>query len=221
MRIQYSIKSFFATVLLAGLSLGWWTSSQRFELVHRRHQLLLFDWVQPLEVRNPAASHYRLLSFQSGNSEIWKIHLPHGKKYELQCVYFLSTESSKSEDDRVVARIPMSPGRSVFQAEWRRDSQGVPLVRITTLGKTAQDSQFDHARFPTQFIEAFAGSKSLNQSVRGYDATAFCAPMAKIDFVTSMVHFKTLNPSTGEKTIHLSSFEVCIRDVDYKPLKKP
>jgi hypothetical protein len=115
----------------------------------------------------------------------------------------------------------MSPGRSVFQAEWRRDSQGVPLVRIATLGKTAQDSQFEQARFPSQFLEAFVRSKSLNQSVRGYDATAFCAPMAKIDFVTSMVLFKTLNPLKGDKKIYFSSFEICIRDVDYKPLKKP
>jgi hypothetical protein len=221
MRIQYSIKSFFGMVLLAGLSLGWWTSSQRFEAIQRRNQLLLSDWVQPLEVKNPANIHYRLLSYRSGNSETWRIYLPHGKKYELQCVYFLPSESSKSEDDRVVARIPMSPGRSVFQAEWRRDSQGVPLVRIATLGKTAQDSQFEQARFPTQFIEAFARSKSLNQSVRGYDATAFCAPMAKIDFVTSMVLFKTLNPLKGDKKIYFSSLEVCIRDVDYKPLKKP
>jgi hypothetical protein len=221
MRIQYSIKSFFGTVLLAGLSLGWWTSSQRFESIQRRHQLLLYDWVQPLEVKNPAAIHYRLLSFRSGKSETWRIYLPHGKKYELQCVYFLSSESSKSQDERVVARIPMSAGRSVFHAEWRRDSQGAPLVRIATLGPTVQDSHFEQAKFPPQFIEAYASSRGLNQTIRGYDGTADYAPIAKLDFVTSMVHFKTLNPSTGEKVIHLSSFEVCIRDVDYKPPKKP
>ena len=221
MRIQYSIKSFFGMVLLAGLSLGWWTSSQRFELIQLRHQLLLYDWVEPLEVKNSSIIHYRLLSFRSGNSKIWRVYVPDWKKYELQCIYFLPSDSSKSQNERIVARIPMSAGRSIIHAEWRRDSQGAPLVRIATLGPTAKDSHFERAKFPPQFIEAYTSSRELNQTIRGHEDTADCFPIEKIDFVTTIVYSTTINSSKGEKPVHLSGFDICIRDVDHKPLKKP
>jgi hypothetical protein len=115
----------------------------------------------------------------------------------------------------------MSPGRSVFHAEWRKNSQGLPIVRIATLGPTAQDSHFEQAKFPPQFIEAYARSRGLNQTIRGYDGTADYAPIAKIDFVTSSTFFKNIIPPTGKETTEYSGFDICIRDVDYKPLKKP
>jgi hypothetical protein len=172
--------------------------------------------VKPLEIRHPSYVHYRLLprsQFQSQtNPATWRIYLPDWGKHELQCFYFLPSESSKSHDERVVARIPMSAGHSIVRAEWLRDSQGLPLVRIATLGLTAQDSHFEEVKFPPQFIEAYASSIDYYPDVA---EEGYWFPNQNSVFLLASRHYpKILDPSTVKEPFQAGGFEICIRNVD-------
>jgi hypothetical protein len=220
MRIQFSLKSVFGFILFAGLSLGWWAASRRHDFIEQQHQHLLKEWVQPLEVIDSNYIYFRELPIRYVGLERWKVFIPQGKNYELQCVIYLSSENM-SEKERIVARIPMASGHSLFQANWRRDSQGKPQVSIAILGPTPEETATRTAHFPSSFCDFFSRTRGSFQFSRGHEASERFDPLPLVGFVKYDTVFRAAEVKPGGVVSASGGFEICIRDVDYKPLKKP
>ena len=213
MRIQASLKSLIGSLIIISISLGWWISTQQNERLRLRQELLFKDWVQPLEVRDTRYMHCRALPQRNPSLNRWKVYLPLGRSYELQCVVSPDPKSTDQAGRRVVARLPIYPGESLFEVDWKRDAQLLPIIRMAVLGKTPERSCAENVRLPSDILDVFRNNSGCSQTYLGWEGTMSMNMVSNCEFATVLVPYGTVITSNGTPAITLRGFEIMIADV--------
>ncbi len=214
MAIRYSLKTIMIIMIILGVSLAWRRSTITLSAVRERNRVLLEEWVQPLEVSDARIVYHRALKTRDLGVQRWKVYLPFGKRYELQCSITPSMAGLHDVKECVVARIPIAEGISLIEADWRRDGRNSPQVKIAVLGPDLDQVSTQTAVFPKAFIDTFARTNGLNETISGYESTAYHSPASTITFVRSLVTPKPVSQLPGENQVVSGGFEVRIQAID-------
>jgi hypothetical protein len=213
MKIQASLKSLIGLLIIISISLGWWISTRHNERLRSRQELLFKDWVQPLEVRDTRYMHCRALPQRNPSLNRWKVYLPHGRSYELQCVVSPDPKSTDEVGRRVVARLPIYPGESLFEVDWKRDDQRLPIVSIAVLGPTPDKSCSENVRLPSDVLEAFRNNYGCSQTYLGWEGTMSMNMVSNCEFANVLVPYGEVLTSDGTFTPSRGGFRIMIADV--------
>lgn len=214
MAIRYSLKTIMMIIVIVGVTLAWHRSTSTLSAVHERNQVLLEEWVQPLEVSDARIVYHRALKTRDLGVKRWKVYLPFGKRYELQCSISPSMAGLHDVKECVVARIPIAEGISLIEADWRRDGRNAPQVKIAVLGPDLDQASTQMVVFPKAFLDTFARTNGLNETILGYESTAYHSPDSTITFVRSLVTPKPASQLPGENQVVSGGFEVRIQVID-------
>jgi hypothetical protein len=218
MKFQFSLKFVFFSILITGLALGWWKSSTSKLAIQKRHDLLLKDWVQPLEPVKFNKCYYRTLPEQAAGLRRWKVYVPPGeKKFELQCAVDRVPLGRVSSGEGVVARIPLPPGNSLFEVDWKKDRNLVPHVSISLLAPTPQDTKKVLVQFPKKFTNYLFQRPSVYQTVSVWQATNEAIPATNFSLFSFVVEFNDTTTNPGKTLMRAEGFDIQVREVDDNP----
>jgi len=215
MRIRYSLTTLMSLTLIAALALGWWKSNLTYAKVNQQNTRLIMDWVEPLEVESEDEDLivHRKLLMPEPELHHWKVYLPQGTKYDLECVVPCTLDMPGDELEYVAARIPMPEGQSIIEVEWCRDAQRMPHLSIARLGMTPETTVKEYAQFPASFERTFAKNWSCQEHVTGWLASNASTLRHRLTFLEgSIVYDEPFRASDGLRT-GIGSFRIRVRAV--------
>jgi hypothetical protein len=217
MRFQFSLKFVLFSMMVMGLALGWWKSSTSHVTIRKRHELLLKDWVQPLEVVDSKALYHRSLPTWAAGLNRWKVYLPPGNKFELQCAITRTPEGRVPYGGGVVARIPLPPGYSLIEVDWKKDRNFIPHVSIALLRPTQQDTKKVLVQFPGHFITMFSRGPGVSCDMYGWEDSNKASSLRSVAFFSLKVAFIDTTTYPGQSIGSFEGLEIKIRQVDDNP----
>jgi hypothetical protein len=188
MRLRYSPVTLVGMVVIIVLAIGWWRSVREHQQLIARHERLMKEWIEPLALTDATQVHFRKLPPRNVGFNQWKIYLPPGRKYALQCFYSDASVASGKSPYVLLESLPMEPGQSLLEVEWRRDVELKPQVFISILPPTGDKTLRTKVVFPEEFAEKFAQWETLQESYLGGDSETVAAPPKRLD--VTVVTFK-------------------------------
>jgi hypothetical protein len=213
MRIRFSLKSIIGIMTILGLALGWWNSNRSYAKMGQRYTLLFMDWVQPLEVKEPDLIYHRKLKMNEASLHHWKVYLPQGKRYDLECVVPCTLDMPGDELEYVAARIPMPEGQSIIEVEWRRDAKRKPHMSIARLGTTPETTSKEYAHFPASFDRNFLKNWGCTEHVIGWLASNSSFVVPRLTFVEGSIVFDEPFRTRRGPRVGINGFHVRLRAV--------
>jgi hypothetical protein len=217
MRIGFTLTQLLGAVLFTCIALGWWTSLHRNARFREHQKHLLLEWAHPLDIVEKRQIYYRALPQRNAGHNRWKVHLPAGRRYALSCVTAPLRGSGPDAKESVLASIPLAPGESMVEVDWRMDTKRKPHLRMAVLGSTDSRSVSKQVNFPPEFSTEFATAHGRSEFHGGWEATLEASPGIRLDLTVVATLFGKLMPKLGDPRTEVGGFNVRIQAVDDPP----
>lgn len=159
MRLRFSPVHVFGCIAIAGVSLGWWKSMREHRAIVARHEQTLKDWIEPLEIQDATRVHFRRLPRRNVGFDQWRIYLPPGRSYEMCCILTNPFAADARSRFMMLENIPLTPGQSLFEVDWRQDVEGKPQLSFAALPPRSDSTLRRKVDFPDWFATSFADSR--------------------------------------------------------------
>jgi hypothetical protein len=159
MRLRFAPVNVFGCIAIAGVSLGWWKSMREHQTIVARHAQSLKEWIEPLEIKDATSVHFRRLPRRNVGFAQWRIYLPPGRSYEMCCILTNPFAVDARSRFTMLENLPLTPGQSLFEVDWRQDVEGKPQLNFAALPPRSDSTLRRKVSFPDWFANSFADSR--------------------------------------------------------------
>lgn len=200
MRPRISPITVVGVLVIAGLSFGWWRSFRQHQQRIARQELLIKEWLEPIDIKDATQVYYRKLPPRYVGCNQWRIYLPPGRRYLLCAAYFDPLAPSPEPRAGLLEQVLMEAGQSLLEVEWRRDVELKPQLFLSMLPPGGEQTLKYKAIFPEQFSLRFAQCEPSTVTYLGGDTATVSAPAERLDLTLVRMRVSSENTPPPENS---------------------